>query len=137
MTERESPPGRARLVDLLRPGLLYEKLRHTPSFVLPTLALVFCGALYSQLAVGPAIPRVIPALLERSAATWAAEQFPTGSATDAAWSATRLVAAGAMGRAMSAADLAHRLSLPRLPDRALPASLRHALYPLPEGNEVR
>jgi len=75
--------------------------------------------------------------LERATATWAAEQFPTGSATDAAWSATRLVAAGAVGRAMSAADLAQRLSLPRLPDRAFPASLRHALYPLPEGNEVR
>ncbi len=75
--------------------------------------------------------------LEGLAATWAPEQFPTGSATDAAWSAARLVEAGAVSQAMAAADLAHRLALPRLPERVLPLSLRCALYPLPGAGLVR
>ena len=50
MTEQESPPGRARLADWLRPGLLYERILLGPTFVAPTLVLVLCAALYSQLA---------------------------------------------------------------------------------------
>jgi len=75
--------------------------------------------------------------LQELAAIWAADQFPTGSAADAAWSAANLVEAGALGRAMTTADLAHRLAAPRLPERALPSSLRRALYPLPSADRVR
>jgi soluble lytic murein transglycosylase len=38
---------------------------------------------------------------------------------------------------MAVADLAHRLAAPRLPERALPQSLRRALYPLPGADRVR
>ena len=75
--------------------------------------------------------------LEDLAATWASEQFPTGTATEAAWSAARLAEAGAVSRAMAVADLAHRLAAPRLPERALPQPLRRALYPLPGADRVR
>jgi hypothetical protein len=69
LSEAESAPDRARIVDLLRPQRLYVGILVRPNFVFPTLVFVASLVLYTQLAVGPALPRVIPELLERSFAT--------------------------------------------------------------------
>lgn len=75
--------------------------------------------------------------LEQAAAAWAPEQFPDADARSAAWSARQLVSRGAAPAAMRAADTARWRSAPGLPERALPESLRRALYPLPHAVDLR
>lgn len=62
-------PSRAGLLDLFRPARLYAGLREHPRFVLPTTLLVAAAVLYSQVAVGVALPKLLPGLLERSMST--------------------------------------------------------------------
>lgn len=65
MTETE----RARLLDLFRPRKLFRRLRERPTFLLATVVSAACAAFYAQLAVGLALPSVIPSLLAHSLAT--------------------------------------------------------------------
>ena len=61
--------GGARLADLVRPARLFAGIADRPAFVAPVALLVVAFAVYTQTAVGPALPRVIPHLLDRSYAT--------------------------------------------------------------------
>ena len=68
MTDGSESGGitRPRLDDLLVPRRLFERINLQPTFVLPALALVASVVAYSQLAIGPALPQILPTLLDRS-----------------------------------------------------------------------
>ncbi len=66
MTEEFELPSRARTIDLVRPQRLFAGLAVHPSFVAATLLFVLCVVVYTWTALGPALPRVVPALLAMS-----------------------------------------------------------------------
>ncbi len=69
MTELEAIPLRARVNDFFRPARLYAGIDAQPNFVLPVFLFIACVMIYSQTAVGTALPRIVPSLLERSQST--------------------------------------------------------------------
>ena len=66
MTEAFSLPDRARLFDLFRPRRLFAGIAFHPTFVFPALLFVLCVVTYTQTALGPALPRLVPILLAKS-----------------------------------------------------------------------
>ena len=68
MTDR-SGPIRAKVTDLFRPSLLYEGIDARPTFVIPLFLLVACVMIYTQTAVGYALPKILPALIQSSRST--------------------------------------------------------------------
>jgi hypothetical protein len=63
-----APPG-PRIQDVFRPERLFAEIHERPLFVVPILVLIASIVVYTQTAIGPALPRVIPQLLDRSFAT--------------------------------------------------------------------
>jgi hypothetical protein len=57
---------RVRLLDLFRPRRLYLALALRPGFVVPMLVLMAAAVLYGQVALRPALPQIVPELLESS-----------------------------------------------------------------------
>ncbi len=74
--------------------------------------------------------------LESEGARWDPSGFPRGDAVVSAWSATQFLESGFPRRAIRVADGAWRQAGSEVPSRAMPPSLRQALYPFPEPDLV-
>jgi soluble lytic murein transglycosylase len=70
--------------------------------------------------------------LEREAVVWDPGGFPRRDAAEASWTAARFLEQGVPWQAIRAADGAWRQLGAEMPQRALPADLRRAAFPLPE-----
>ena len=75
--------------------------------------------------------------LESEGARWDPSGFPRDDVVTSAWSAARFLDLGFPRNATRAADGAWRQAGSEVPTRALPPSLRQALYPFPEPDLVR